>query len=259
MPEIRSHGVRIHYETAGAGEPLVLVHGYTASADTNWRRTGWLSALSSHYRLIVPDLRGHGLSEKPHSSSDYSLPLLAGDVLSCMDAERVTSARVFGYSMGGMITLELLLNHPSRVAAAVIGGMGSRWPDRGERRQRMRYTEPGAPPAPPRRRRSLGFFASYLRHYDPLAMRAVWHGVFRGNPPVDGDRLGEIHVPVLVVAGMRDGLYPGAKELAEHIPGARFVGLSERGHLAAIGDPRFKQAVLEFFAAPERVAGAVSE
>jgi pimeloyl-ACP methyl ester carboxylesterase len=119
----------------------------------------------------------------------------------------------------------------------------------------MRYSEPGAPSAPPSKRRSLGFFGSYLRHYDPLTMRAVWQGVFRGHPPVDAGRLVEIRVPVLAVAGMRDALYPGAKELAEQIPGARFVGLSERGHLAAIADPRFKQAVLEFFAAPQRVAG----
>ena len=248
MPEIRSRGVRIHYETAGAGEPLVLIHGYTASAATNWRRPGWLDLLSQRYRLIAPDLRGHGLSAKPHSPAAYSLELLAADVLACMDAERVEAARVFGYSMGGMVTLELLLDHPGRVTAAVIGGMGMRWPERGERRRRMHYTEAGGEAPPTRRRRNVGFFATYLRHYDPFAMRAVFQGVFRGRPPVDETRLAEIHVPVLAVAGTRDGLYAGAEEMARRIPGARFVPLSERGHLAAIGDPRFKEAVLEFFA-----------
>ncbi len=249
MPDIRSSGVRIHYETRGKGEPLVLVHGFTASGRTNWDLSGWFDALAPHYRLIVPDLRGHGRSEKPHRADAYSLDLLTADVLACMDAEGVKRARVMGYSMGGMVTLNLLLNHPERVSAAVIGGMGSRWPKNGDRRERGRRDEPGAePPARVRPRRGARFLLTYMRHYDPLAMRAAWAGVFRGRSPVDTSRLGEIRVPVLAVAGMRDALYPGVKEMVPLIPGAKLVALSGRGHIGAVRDPRYRQAVLEFFA-----------
>ena len=64
--------------------------------------------------------------------------------------------------------------------------------------------------------------------------------------PVDSSRLGEIHVPVLCAAGMRDALYPGVKELAHQIPGARLEAFSGRGHIGTVNDPRFKKAVLAF-------------
>ncbi len=198
----------------------------------------------------MPDLRGHGRSDKPHSAAAYSLDLLTRDVLACMDAEQVERARVMGYSMGGMVTLNLLLNHPERVSAAVIGGMGSKWPRRGDRRERGRRDEPGAESPPGvQPRRGGRFLLEYMRHYDPLAMRAAWAGVFRGSgAPVDASRLGEIRVPVLAVAAMRDALYPGVKEMAPLIPGAKLIALSGRGHIGAVRDPRFKQAVLDFFA-----------
>ena len=249
MPSVLSGGVRINYRVLGEGEPLVLIHGYSASVRTNWEAPGWLEALAPHYRLIVPDLRGHGSSEKPRRSQAYSLALLAQDVLACMDAEGVARARVFGYSMGGMVALELLLNHADRVRAAVVGGMGTRLPSRADR-LRGRRSEADGQPAPPRQpRRSLAFFRMYMGQYDPLAVAAIWRGVFRGRPPVDAERLGEITVPVLCVAGTHDAFYPGAKELAARIPGARFAALSGRGHISAIADPRLKAAVLEFFAA----------
>lgn len=247
MPDIVPNGVRIHYELAGSGEPLVLIHGYSASGRTNWEMPGWFETLAPAYRLIVPDVRGHGHSAKPHATEAYSLDLMARDVLACMDAEGVKTARVMGYSMGGMITLELLLNHPDRVSAAVIGGMGSRFPERGTRLRPGRGDEPGAEPPPPRKRRGPKFFAAFVRRYDPFAMRAVFQGVFRARPPVDASRLGEIHQPVLLVCGMRDALYPGVKEMAAEIPGAKLVALSGVGHLAAISDPRYKAAVADFF------------
>ena len=251
MAYVSSGELRIFYDVAGraGAPPLVLVHGYTASGRTNWELSGWVDALGKQYRLLIPDLRGHGRSEKPHKPEAYSISAMAQDVLACMDAEGVERAIVFGYSMGGMITLELLLNHPDRVSAAIIGGMGSQFPDRGRRRG-PRQDEPGAEPPPPKApRRGIGFLAAYLRHYDALASRAVWNGVFKGSPaPVDSSRLGEIRVPVLCAAGMRDALYPGVKALVRQVPGARLEAFSGRGHIGTVNDPRFKKVVLEFLA-----------
>ena len=268
MPYVNSNGLRIFYDIAGPGlaPPVVLIHGYTANGQTNWEFPGWVAALSEGYRLIIPDLRGHGRSDKPHKAATYSVGGMAGDVTACMAAEGVVQAVIFGYSMGGMVALEMLLNHPAQVSAAIIGGMGTRFPRRGDRRERRRRDEPGVEQAPPREhRRGVRFLAAYLRHYDPLAMRAVWQGVFRGRGPVDASRLGEIHVPVLCAAGMRDALYPGVTELATLVPGARLAAFSGRGHVSAVGDPRFKAAVLEFLGnlpasgSPQQSASAVAE
>ncbi|HMO95197.1 MAG TPA: alpha/beta fold hydrolase, partial [Tepidiformaceae bacterium] len=128
MPTTRRSGVRIFYRALGDGPPTVLVHGYTGSGWSNWLASGWAEALSGERRLIIPDLRGHGRSQKPWRTEAYSLDALASDVLAAMDVSGVEKAPIFGYSMGAMVALSLLLNHPGRFNAAIIGGMGSYFP-----------------------------------------------------------------------------------------------------------------------------------
>ncbi len=251
MPRVVSSGVQIAYRVLGSGDPLVLIHGYTSSGATNFESPGWFDALAPHYRLIVPDLRGHGLSEKPHTADAYSVALMARDVLTCMDAEGIARpVRVFGYSMGGMVALELLLNHASRVSAAVIGGMGVAFPRGPRTNTTCRDEEDGDIPHAAGRgfAGNVKFLSRYFKHFDPLALHAINQRIFHGQSPVDVSRLGEIRIPVLCCVGTRDRLCRGATELGHRIPGARVVKLSGRNHLSAIGDPRFKQAVLEFLA-----------
>ena len=250
MPVARSQGVAIRYRVVGEGPPLVLVHGWTASGRLNWELPGWVEYLRPHYRLVLPDLRGHGRSAKPHGQEAYSLELMAADVLAVMDAAGVGQARVMGYSMGGMIALELLVNHGERFTAAVVGGMGLRFP-RGRTRADCRDEEQAE--AAPRQRdfgKTLRGVGSFLRHYDPLAQRAVWRGVFKDRQPVrQPERLGEVQQPVLIVVGSRDPLCPGTRELQAELPNARREVLPGRNHLSAVSDPRFKALVREFFAA----------
>jgi pimeloyl-ACP methyl ester carboxylesterase len=260
MPEVMSNGVRIHYEVAGEGPPMVLIHGWTASAAANWEAPGWVDFLSSRRRLILPDMRGHGRSEKPHGRENYSLPLMAADVLAVMDHAGVEKADVMGYSMGGMITMHLLINHPGRFGAAVIGGMGAEFPR--SRRAGCRDEEEGpAPPLPPEAKFSFIRFFRYLRQVNWRASRAVRHALFtKGKAPVDTYRLGQIRSPVLVVVGTRDPLCPGTRILAERIPNCRRVVLSGRNHVNAIYDRRYKDAVATFLAesSPERSPTTVS-
>ena len=61
-----SNGVKIHYTVEGKGEPVILVHGFAANADANWRVPGITEALAKEYQVICLDNRGHGLSDKPH-------------------------------------------------------------------------------------------------------------------------------------------------------------------------------------------------
>ncbi len=248
MPSVDSKGVTIRYRVVGNGPPLVLVHGWTASGRTNWEIPGWFDALKPHYRLIVPDLRGHGRSEKPHRKSAYSLPLLAADVLAVMDHAGVENAGLMGYSMGGMTALELLTHHNERFSAAVIGGMGAAFPI--DRRVNCQEEETNEPPELKRSLwRVVKTWAAFVRHYDAIAQNAVWRGVFRGRPPVrDLTLLSKVQQPVLIVVGTRDPLCPGTRLLEERLPNATRVTLSGRTHISAVGDPRFKDAVLQFFA-----------
>lgn len=245
MPQTRRSGVRIRYELIGSGPPLVLVHGYTASGFSNWMSSGWTEFLAGRHTLIVPDLRGHGRSQKPYSADAYSVAAMARDVLAAMDNEGIGSAPVFGYSMGGMVTLELLIEHAARVNSAIIGGMGSYFPrGRGRFALERQHQESAAP------RRPIGeqvrFLAGYISRFDPIAIEAAYRGVFKNGRPVDNARLAEVRKPVLVVAGERDAFLDPARTLARQIPGARFLGLPNEGHLSAIRSPRFRSEVAAF-------------
>src|SRR5262245_17150337 len=66
-----SNGVRIHYVDTGRGTPVILVHGFTRSIETNWVRTGVVSRLAASHRVIGIDMRGHGKSGKPHAREAY--------------------------------------------------------------------------------------------------------------------------------------------------------------------------------------------
>ena len=248
MPHTQRSGVRIHYRVAGEGPPLVLVHGYTASGWSNWVASGWVDRLSPHHRLIIPDLRGHGRSQKPWRTEVYSVDAMASDVLAVMDKEQIERAPVFGYSMGGMVTMHLLLDHPERFNAAIIGGMGSYFP-----RGRGRYAFERQSRRSEASRRSLvervKFLAGYASMADPIALDRVFRGVFRGQPPVDASRLADISVPVLVAAGTEDVFFEPSADLARRIPGARFLPLPNEGHISAVRNPRFMEVVEGFLEA----------
>lgn len=119
-----SGGVRIRYFDVGAGTPVLLVHGFTASIEPAWIETGILPDLARDYRVIAFDLRGHGKSGKPHEPAAYEE--IGTDVLRLMDHLEVRQAHAVGYSLGGIILLKLLTTHPSRFLSAVLGGAAYR-------------------------------------------------------------------------------------------------------------------------------------
>ncbi len=249
MPTTAASGLRIHYELAGTpeGPPIVLVHGYTANANTQWKIPGWVDFLAPRHRILLVDLRGHGKSEKPHEREKYSLALMAADVLAAMDAAAIPRADVMGYSMGSMVTMELLLEHGQRFDRAVLGGMGAEFPRSGADSCREEESGP-IPPNPISFGRWTRTSLSFMRHYDFFALRALAKSVFEGSRPVDPARLHEIKQPVLSVVGTRDRFCAGTRLLAERIPDCRRITLSGRGHVAAVRDPRFKEAVGAFLA-----------
>ncbi len=119
-----SDGVQIHYADRGAGEPVVLVHGFTGSYARHWESPGVIAALTNAgYRVIAMDCRGHGQSGKPRGSSSYGLEMVR-DVVRLLDHLSLERAHVVGYSMGGAIVNQLLVEYPDRVLTATLLGSG---------------------------------------------------------------------------------------------------------------------------------------
>ena len=119
-----SGGVRIHYEVRGSGAPVVLVHGFTGSAQRHFGQTGVIDALvAAGHRVVAMDCRGHGESDKPRNAEAYGLEM-AEDVVRLLDHLRIQRAHVVGYSMGGAIATQLLVRHSNRLQTVALLGSG---------------------------------------------------------------------------------------------------------------------------------------
>ena len=93
MPHITAtDGLRIHYETAGEGRPLLLMTGAYGTLEA-WYDYGWVDALSAERRLIMMDLRGHGRSDRPHDPAAYGWRKNATDAIAVLEAESATRRR----------------------------------------------------------------------------------------------------------------------------------------------------------------------
>lgn len=109
-------GTRVHYVVEGAGEPVLLIHGFLDSG-YSWRLN--MDAWSRGYRVYAPDLPGFGYSTR-WSSPRYSLDQFAGWVVNFMDAAGIGSAHLVGHSLGGAIALEMAQRWPERVRSLVL-------------------------------------------------------------------------------------------------------------------------------------------
>jgi len=118
-------GVKIHFMTLGKGTPVVLIHGYTGSAEGNWLRNGIAEALAKTHLVIAIDCRNHGRSDKPQPGG----PGRAEDVIELLDHLKIPKAHFHGYSMGGGIVGRLMALIPERFITAGFGGSGVRETD----------------------------------------------------------------------------------------------------------------------------------
>jgi pimeloyl-ACP methyl ester carboxylesterase len=117
--------VKIHFMTIGKGTPVILIHGYTGSAEGNWFRNGIAVALAKTHMVIAIDCRNHGRSDKPQPNG----PGKAEDVIELMDHLKIQKAHFHGYSMGGGIVGRLMALIPERFITAGFGGSGVRETD----------------------------------------------------------------------------------------------------------------------------------
>ncbi len=126
MKYLDVHGERVAYLDEGGGEAILLVHGIAGSSQT-WRSV--IGPLSRKYRVVAPDLLGHGNSTKPRS--DYSLGAMSVLVRDILDGLGITRATIVGHSLGGGVAMQFVYQHPEYVQRVVLIASGGLGPDVG--------------------------------------------------------------------------------------------------------------------------------
>jgi len=122
MPRVAVNGVSLHYDEAGTGAPLLLIHAFPVG------RRMWepqIAALAQRHRVIAYDVRGFGLSDAPRDPASYSQALSVEDARALLEALGAAPAAVCGLSMGGNIALNLALAHPGSVTRLILCDTGA--------------------------------------------------------------------------------------------------------------------------------------
>lgn len=222
-----SDGVKIHYLEAGQGTPVVLIHGFSGTAEGNWFSNGVAEALAKNHRVVAIDCRGHGESEKPHDPTKYG-PQMAKDVFELMDHLKIAKAHVHGYSMGGFIVTQLLASHPDRFITASYGGAGV--PEVDEKfKSQVPKDAPGPDPAEAEASKTLG----KNPHRDNEALAAVRQYPWKENERGTID-LTKIKLPVLAINGEFDGPNAKTHRMQRELTDFQAVILPGKSHLTAI-------------------------
>ena len=249
-----SDGVQIHYQIEGEGEPVVLIHGFTASTATNWIAPGIFQALAKDYRVIGIDMRGHGKSGKPHGKENYGAKM-PKDVINLLDELGIAKAHIIGYSMGGFITTNIVCNYPDRVISAISGGAGWMRPGgmvsdgRNAIAESLEngsglgplfaaLTPEGAPAMPAEQLEAIN--RMLMATNDPLALA----GVIRGMDvlEVTEAQLKANRVPTRAIVGEIDPLREGVTAMEKVMSALDVVVVDGADHMTAFGNPAFLKA-----------------
>ena len=246
MPDVRVGDVRLHYEVAGSGEPLLMVMGLGGSS------AGWapelVAELSRSFRTIIYDNRGTGQSDKP--DEPYSLEMFAGDAMAVLDDLHLRRAHVFGVSMGGMIAQEIALQYSPRLQTLTLGyttcGGRNAVPPPAESAKLLTAPRDGLSDADVIRRGwPLAYTTEYIERHRAeleasiprLLVNATPAFIFKRHLEATFglktyDRLPLITMPTLVIAGAQDVLIPAQNSeiLAARILQAKLHIIPHAGH-----------------------------
>lgn len=252
----------LHWQSAGAGPPVLLITGLGLSGGAWWRT---VPVLARDFQVITFDSRGVGRSRSLTYS--YTTEAMADDAVSVLDAAGVERAHVYGFSLGGMVAQQIALRHPERIDSLVLGA-----------------THPGGPRAIPPEREVAAFFrrrpdlpheeaawASVPYNYGPRCRRRraaliaediaarLAHpfpsDAYRAQLYAAGlhncfGRLGRVSAPTLIVHGRHDRMIPvgNAELLSDLVPGSSLRILEHSGHLYPTEEPGVDEEIAAFLA-----------
>ncbi|HET9459730.1 MAG TPA: alpha/beta hydrolase [Sphingomicrobium sp.] len=239
-----SDGVELAYHELGEGRPVFLLHGLFSSAEMNWIRFGHAARIASEgFHVIMPDLRAHGASGKPHDPAAYPKGILARDLKELITHLELTDFDLGGFSLGARTVIEAV-GEGMKPGKAVLGGMGLRGLQGWERRKH--------------------FFLEAIDQFDTAARgNPHWLAIqFMKTMQVDRqaaalllesfedafmDWLAAFTMPTLVVVGSEDHDNGSGEELAAAMPGATYAEVPGT-HMSSVTRPEFGNEIARFLA-----------
>lgn len=254
------NGIGLAYVDRGAGLPLVLVHGFPVD-HAMWRFQ--IEALSKRHRVIAPDLRGFGQSDV--TEGEVTMEQFADDLAGLLEALRIDEPIVLcGLSMGGYIAFAFWRKYAARLGALILCDTraAADTPETAAGRRSLAENVVMEGMAPVAETMAPRIFAESTFQEQPALIEAIRRKVLAADPravaatsrgmalrPDMTGRLGEISCPTLVIVGRHDAISPPdeMRSIAERIPVARFVEISNAGHLSPLENPTDVNAAMEDF------------
>jgi pimeloyl-ACP methyl ester carboxylesterase len=238
-------GAALAWHEGGAGRTVLLLHGLFSDAQTNWVRYGHAKLLVNNgFRVIMPDLRAHGESAKPHDPAAYPTDVLTADGLALIAHLGLTDYDLGGYSLGGRTVVRMVVRGatPRRL---IVSGMGlSGLTDTVPRTNHFKHILD-----------NRGTFEKFTPEWnadsflkttrgDSAALRLLLDTFIDTSI----DSIGNIRVPTLVLSGEEDSDNGSVEALADLLPDAALVR-TPGGHMSAVTKPELGQAMVDFLTA----------
>lgn len=259
MAHAKVNNIELAYDDVGTGPAIVLVHGYP------FNRTMWdeqVAALRDKYRVIRPDLRGHGESET--SEEPATMSLMAQDVASLMDLLGVDRAVIGGLSMGGYVTLAFHQLFASRVEKLVLADTRAEADTEENKKVRAEQAQKIlaegmagiadamlpkllAPETVSKRPEVVKRVRDMILQTKPEGAAAALGGMAVREDQTG--RLAHINVPTLILVGREDAITPVAdsEKMQPAIAGSRLIVFDNAGHVSNIEQPeQFNRALISF-------------
>jgi 2-succinyl-6-hydroxy-2,4-cyclohexadiene-1-carboxylate synthase len=266
MPVFNLAGANYNVETAGAGAALTLLHGFTGSA-ASWAHVQ--PQLASRFKLIVPDLLGHGRTESPTDPMRYRIARCVDDLIAILDAMAVERTHLLGYSMGGRMALAAAIERPHRVASLILESASPGLATAAEREARVAsdneladFVERAGVESFVARWERIPLFSSQERlpqavrsrlreqrlRNDRAGLANSLRGVGTGVQASLWERLCELRVPCLIMAGELDAKFAAiGRQMAAAIAGSRLAIVAGAGHTVHLEQPEaYIRLVAEF-------------
>ena len=240
-----SDGVELAFHETGQGRPVVLLHGLFSDANMNWIKFGHAERIAAaSFRVIMPDLRAHGQSGRPHGAEHYPKGVLARDLRELVAHLALTDFDLGGFSLGARTTVEGV-GEGLKPRRAILGGAGLEGLRNWERRKNF-FLE------------AIAMFDDKLPRTDPHWLSIQFMKSQKIDTVAAGhllesfedtfmDWLQAFAMPTLVVCGSEDDDNGSAAELAAVMPNARFEEVPGT-HMSSVTKPEFGDAIARFLA-----------
>lgn len=228
-----------------SGIPVVLLHGFSMHADSNWLESGWFSKLAKYNRhVIAVDARGHGESEKVYSNEVYPSNIMIGDSLSLLHSKGIAQADYIGFSMGARMATFAAIFEPALVRNLVIGGLGIRIVTGLSNSQviadaLLADKLSDVEGVIPRRFRRIA-------ETQGNDLTALAHCILSSRQQIKESDLAQLQSNTLVIAGDNDKISGDVNELVALIPNAKAKIIPNLTHFNAIFADAFQDACIEF-------------